>query len=361
MAIYPRPAFGQEGIEVKQVSSIFAPGRKSYVPQPVYPVTPLENFKLAAARKTPYWLPMSTLDFQSKYASEFLVGFVLPPWGAKEELVFKDEFGCQWKYVISAGGAMLDPDGEAVVKDITQWEKSVVFPALKFSDSDFMEKTYDPNKVLAVNVHQGGTERLVALLGGYTEAMLALAEEPEACGDFLNALADFEIAQIDKLFEKYPINMITYHDDWGTERDTFFSERMMEALVFEPTKRIVQHVKNKGAAFELHSCGRIERFVKYMIDMGVDFMQIQGRANDLPKMKRDVGDKIGFCSFNEKLFKPDITVEDVIAAAHDTVDIFGKSGGAYTGAAVGTPEVTWAHIFELYCHSREVYDKERGE
>jgi hypothetical protein len=167
--------------------------------------------------------------------------------------VYKAEFGCQWKYVVSAGGAMLDPDGEIVLEDVTRWEKDVKFPELRLADSDFMDTRYDPSKVLHVNLFQGLTERLVALTGGYAEAMLAMAEEPEACLDFFNAFADWEISLIDRISEKYPVNMFTYHGRLGTERDTFFSERMMEEMVLEPTKRIVQHAKSKNAAFELHS------------------------------------------------------------------------------------------------------------
>ena len=361
MATYPRPAFGQEGIRFEQTTSAFAPGKTLQYPKPDYPVKPIENFKLAAARKTPYWLPNSTLDFQAKYSADFLTGLTTPPWGAKEPVVYKDEFGCQWKYVVSAGGGMLDPDGKNVIDDITKWEKQVKFPALELKDSDFMETAYNPDKVLHVNIFQGLTERLVALMGGYTEAMLALAEEPEACADFFNAFADWEIALIDKLYARYPINMLTYHDDWGTERDTFFSERMMEELVLEPTRRIVRHAKSKGAAFEFHCCGCIGRFLKYMIEVGIDFLQIQGRANDVPAMKRDFGDKIGFCVFNEKLLRPDVTPEEAIAAARRTVDTFGRSGGAYAGTLTSKPEAAWAFIFELYAYSREAYDKERGK
>ena len=361
MATYLRPAFGSAGIRFEEVQSIFAPGQTIRYPKPDYPAKPVENFRLAAGRRTPYWLPNSTLDFQTLYSTDCLAGFVAPPWGAKEPLVYKDEFGCQWKYVVSAGGGMLDPDGIPVVADVTKWEKSVKFPALRLKDSDFMEKTYDPGKVLHINVFQGLTERLVALMGGYTEAMLALIEEPEACADFFSAFADWEIAQIDKICEKYPADMITYHDDWGTERDTFFSEQMMETLVLEPTRRIVRHAKSKGAAFELHCCGKIGRFLKYMIDVGVDFLQIQGRANDIPALKRDFGDRIGFCVFNEKLLNPNVTADEAVAAARSTVEKYGKSGGAYAGALTSQPEAAWAFIFELYAYSREFYDRERGE
>jgi hypothetical protein len=68
---------------------------------------------------------------------------------------------------------------------------------------------------------------------------------------FLDAFADFTIRYLDKLFSFFPLDMVTMHDDWGHERDTFFSEKMMEELVYEPTKRIVQYVKSKGAIFEL--------------------------------------------------------------------------------------------------------------
>lgn len=360
MSVYPRPKYGQDGIKTISFKPVFTPDTMIFIPQPDYPIHPIENFRLAAAHKTPVWLPNSALDFQSYFTADFLEGFYVFPWGSEEETVHVDEFGCQWKYVVSAGGSMLDPAGKPVVDDITDWEKLVKFPKLELKISDFMERNYSPEKVLHVDVFQGATERLVALMGGYSEALLAMAEEPEACAGFVNAFADWEIALIDKLFEEYPVNLITYHDDWGTERDTFFSENMMEDLVLEPTRRIVQHVKNKGAAFELHSCGCIGRFLNYMIDIGVDFLQIQPRANDVPKMKREFGDKVGFCVFSEKLMEPALATGDIISAAREIVDTFGMRGGAYTGMFLQSPEPAWDFIFELYAHSREYYDRERS-
>ena len=359
MGAYARPAYMQEGIKVVDVKSEFFPGQLFKFPQPDYPMKPIDNFKLATAHKTPCWMPNATIDFQSYYMSEFLEGFVIFPWGIDEEVVYKDEFGCQWKYIVSAGGAMLDPGGKAIVDDVTKWEKLVKFPEIKLNGSDFMEKTHDPDKVFRVDIFQGLTERLVGLMGGYTEAMLALAEEPEACADFFEAFTDWEIAQIDKLYEKYPINVIIYHDDWGTERDTFFSERTMEELVLEPTRRIVQHVKSKGAAFELHSCGAIGRFMKYILDVGIDILQIQSRANDIPQMKRDFGDKICFNIYDNSLASATPTESEIVTAARKIVDTFGESGGAYTHTFMVNPEYAWVLTNELYAYSREYYDYER--
>ena len=74
----------------------------------------------------------------------------------------------------------------------------------------------------------------------------------EAVRDFLEAFVDYKSGLVDKLCEYLPIDFITYHDDWGTERDTFFGESMMESMVLEPTKRMFGHIHDlNGSLGEL--------------------------------------------------------------------------------------------------------------
>ncbi len=44
-----------------ETKSAFDPNVTLRFPQPEYPITPLENFRLASARKTPVWIPNSAL------------------------------------------------------------------------------------------------------------------------------------------------------------------------------------------------------------------------------------------------------------------------------------------------------------
>jgi hypothetical protein len=74
-------------------------------------------------------------------------------------------------------------------------------------------------------------ERAGGRSGGYTEAMLALAVEPDACREFMCELSRFHCRMLDKIAKYFPTDMIMYHDDWGTERDTFFGEKMMEEIL----------------------------------------------------------------------------------------------------------------------------------
>ena len=369
---YERPPYLDPKLKIEETQQLFSSG---FVSVPVFetPITPAENFRRVARRDKPLWIPNTLSDIHSlmtqELSAENVRGMQIGPDFRKyatEDYVFTDWFNTSWTWVTSAGGAMLTP-GTMLLEDITDWEKVVQFPKLsewnfeKYAE-EFMKNTYNPNKALHINVGQGLTEMLVAILGGYTEGMLALATEPEAVKDYFDRFAEHMIEFFDLIYKLYPIDMITYHDDWGTERDTFFSERMMEELVLEPTKRIVDHVKSKNVFFELHSCGNIERFMPYIADMDIDFLQIQRRAVDIPKMKRMYGDKVGFNVTVEGLFPGDFVPKDeLLSMIRNTVDLYGKSGGAYAVLFDREPERIWAAISELYAYSREYYDLERGE
>lgn len=188
-----------------------------------------------------------------------------------------------------------------------------------------------------------------------------MSVEPEAVKDFINRFVDFTIEYFDFICSLYPVNMITYHDDWGTERATFFSPKMYEELIFEPTKRLFDHIKSKNVLIELHSCGNITNFIPYMIDMKVDFLQIQRRAVDIPAMKLKYGDKIGFNVMTEDAI-PGISYpkQELMQKIRNTVDIYGKNGGVYVNVFEFNPELLWDAACELFAYSREFYDNERN-
>ena len=365
---YPRPVFGDPAVKTQKVKAIFSTVENE-VPLFDTPITRKENFYRAAKRQNPLWAPTSLTDVQTLMTHD-VAGRC--PEGmqihsdmnrkATEDYMFQDWFGTSWTWVCSAGGAMLTP-GTQFISDIVNWEKEVIWPDFSlwgFEEraEQYMRDVYNPEKVMHYDLGRGCTERLVSLLGGYTESMTALAVEPEAVRDFFERYIDFMISFFEKMGSLYPLNMVTLHDDWGTERDTFFSEKMMEELVFEPTKRLIDHIKSKGVIFEMHSCGNITRFVPYMIDMGVDFMQIQRRAVDIPALKAKYGDKIGFNAPIEGI-TPGMkySVDEVVSAVRKTVDIYAPGGGCYVGIPLPEPELAWTAVSELYAYSREYYDK----
>jgi hypothetical protein len=366
---YDRPPYKEPGVPTQKILKYSR--LELEFPKFDTPVTPKENYMLAAARKTPYWMPNSLTDDQSFMAQDLVTGDVRGMQCSfdvsritKENYTFTDWFNTNWTFVASAGGPMLTP-GFVLCDDIANWERDVVFPDLKEWDfktaADKFMKTYDPSMLMHVNIGQGLTERLISLVGGYTEGLTALVVEPDAVRDFLNRFAEFTIGYIDLIASLYPLDMITYHDDWGTEKDTFFSEKMMEEIVFEPTKRILDHIKSKNILFEFHCCGNVRRFIPYMIDLKMDFLQLQRRANDLPALKKQYGDRIGFNVFVEgNVPGAPYTKDGTARMLRDTVDLYGKGGGASVNLFEFNPERAWNSVTELYAYSRKYYDRERG-
>ena len=361
---YARPSYKQAGIEIEERTKLFSTD-KLEVPKLDYPISPVENFKLAYKRQGPRWVPNITTDVDTLMLG--IRDVTAPALDRTKRQDYKDAYGVEWVWVPEAGGPMLKPN-TIFLDDVTKWREKVIFPDYtkarwEESAKNFMESTYNPDRVVHINIGQGATERLVGLLGGYTEFLVALMVEPEACKDFFEAFADYTVGLIDHAFKVLPvIGMITYHDDWGTEKDTFFSEKIMEDLLLEPSRRIFQRVKEHGACFQLHSCGRVERFVPYMIDLGVDFVQIQSRANDMIMLKEKYGDKIGFnfpVDYTGAEY-PEPTPEQFLEYIRLTVDRYASTGGLYLSIAPKTAEMTWDGTFELFNYSREFYDKEQG-
>ena len=360
-----RPAFGT-GATIK---ALF-PFGKADVALPAFdhPISVKENFYRAARRDHPRWVPFPAADMQELHmchlAAHGPAGMQLgPDLGAKEaRYTYKDAFGNQWTWDKNAGGACMTP-GTRVCDDILKWEEQIHFPDyhefdLAESAAEFMAKRYDPSRVLHIDIYHGPFQALSDLLGGFAEALEAMFVEPEASRAFFDRFADWMIWWIDTLSALYPADMFTIHDDWGTEKDAFFSPEMMEDLLFEPTKRIIDHVHSLGKLYQFHCCGRVEKFMPAFVALGPDFMQLQRRVNDTPKYKALYGDGLGFNTGIEDM-EPGKTYanEELTALLRRSLDIFAPGGGFLPAIRGGSPEMLWNACAEIYCYSRELYDQ----
>jgi len=324
------------------------------VPAFDYPISPRENFRRARERNNPLWVPTTVGDFNFIRSGE-LTGLSEMHSNYAERTDWVDSFGCVWEFVPSAGGSMLKPGHPPLLDDITKWEKKIVWPDLSAErieaccEKYMSQPYYHLGKMNGFLIGQGCTERLVSVLGGYEEAMLALAEEPDACREFMEEVSRYHCLMFDMITRNLPADMIMYQDDWGTERDTFFSERMMDEIVYGPSEVFLSHVKKSGAAIIFHTDGCIRRFVPHMISLGVDFMQLQIRANDIKAYKEEYGDKIGFDVY--MLHFPGDATKIVPKCVGDV----GMGGGLFSSVFGGLEEPLWNGLQELYCYSREFY------
>ncbi|MCQ2406722.1 MAG: hypothetical protein MJ067_05875 [Oscillospiraceae bacterium] len=366
-----RPAYGDPSVETQKVKMMFSP-RELILPKFKTPITPRENLHRAAERKNPLWAPntatdMVTIEMYNIY-DEGPEGYQLGPnLASKEErYLYHDAFGNSWTYDRNAGGSCMTI-GTRVCDDILEWENQIKFPDLhEYNIEDrakrYVANEYDPTKAINLDLYHGPFQALSDLLGGFAEALEAMFVEPEACRAFYDRFADWMIWLMDKLFALYPADMVTIHDDWGTERDTFFSPKMLEELLYEPTKKMIDFAHSKGVIYQFHNCGANKRFLPYFADIGAEFFQLQRRVNDLPAYKKEWGNKIGYYAGVEG-FAPGkkFSHDEIVNLVRASVDTFAPGGGWLAAIFGSDPEAMWDLSSELYCYSSEFYAKENSK
>ena len=303
------------------------------------PITIKENYLMSLRKEKPFWMPNSFFDFSMmcpENAENVARAFVFENKPMDLDHVGGPDFlGIEWEYVPSVGGSMVR-GGNPKVPDITEWEKYVTIPdpknvmdweAVAARNKDFC----DPRKPLEITILNGLFERLISMMD-MTNALMALIDEDEqeAVHRLFDKLADFYPKIIRKYKEYYHIEILTFHDDWGSQRAPFFSLDTVREMLVPYLKRIVDATHELGVIFELHSCGKNEMLVPAMIEAGVDMWNGQP-MNDKKMLVDKYGSQMIFGAAPEGI-NNDSSVEEVRESCRKFVEKF-KDYRIYCGAA----------------------------
>lgn len=268
-------------------------------------------------------------------------GFVMEaaPFDPDREGGGSDMFGVIWEWVPQAGGSMVRPN-HPKVSDITEWEKDIVFPDLSLWD---WEASAEANRVfigqkerlLGITVLNGLFERLVSFTD-MGEAMVSLVDEEgqEGVHRLFGRLVEFYISFLGKCKEYYKMDLVTFHDDWGSQRAPLFSLDTCRRMLVPYLKGIVDAVHGMGMIFELHSCGKNELLVPAMVEAGVDMWNGQD-VNDKQMLCQKYGDQMIFGAAPIDL-TPESSEEEVWASYRRFMEDF-KDYRIYGGIARGVP------------------------
>lgn len=246
-----------------------------------------------------------------------------PPMGADSG---KDWFGVEWECDPYSHAPSIKP-GFILFDDISQWQDKVVWPDLEAFDwaADAAEKTarWDrENKLSNVTVMSGHFERMHFLIG-FENALCAFYEEPEAVKEFFAALTDYKLRYYAKIKEYFQPDILCEHDDWGTNKNMFFSPEMWREFIKPELKKLVDGVHAMGMRYEQHSCGCIQPIIGDLIELGVDILQpFQVPANDRKVCKALYGDQIIFRggANNQFITTPTTTEEQIRQEVRETLD-----------------------------------------
>ena len=334
-------------------------------PLPIYsfPVSPKEAFKWALKRK-PIW-QLAGVETQ------LFVPKLLPDNVARALVVEaepfdsvsgggKDMFGIEWEYIEQVGGSMVRP-GKPFLEDANQWHDKLVWPDIDAWDwegsAKINEKYFSSTNYNICWFMTGWYERLISLMD-FEGAIMAMVDEDQkdAVKALFDKLSDLYIRIFDKYLKIFPeIDGFCIHDDWGSQKETFFSPAVAAEMIVPYMRRVTDFIHSKGRFCEFHSCGQLLKQVPNMIDAGWDYWSPQD-MNDTHKIYELYGDKIliGVHPGKEILDKA-TSEEQRRAAAREYADKFckpEKPSFVNVYAAMSLPP---AFREELYIRSRLNY------
>jgi hypothetical protein len=326
---------------------------------PVYDFpAPLKEAYKALLQRHPIWTLTgveSTVFTPSMYPDNVARGFIyeaVPP--DRSKFGGKDIFGIEWVYVETVGGSIVRP-GNPFLANANEWKEKLVWPDIDSWDwegsAKLNESLINGDRMLSCWIMNGYFERLISFMDFEGAAVAMIDEEQQdAVKELFEALTDLYIRIVDKFIDHFKAEAFCVHDDWGSQMAPFFSPAVTKELIVPAMRRLTDHIHERGALADFHSCGHIEQQVPNMIEAGWNSWSGMP-MNDTQGLYEKYGDKIIIGVIPDK-FEPDASEEKQREMARNFADRFCKPEKPCLISAYGAAVLTPAYREELYKQSR---------
>jgi hypothetical protein len=281
----------------------------------------------------------------------------------KEIGVSRDAWGVQWILQEGQPGPIHDESVPPLLEDVTEWREKVKFPDLEKTDwqsaaQEATAKWDRANKISNVIIPNGMWERYFSLCG-FQQALCNILLEPEATYDLIGAIADHRVAMIRMIARYFHPDKIQLHDDYGMERNMFFSVDAWRELIKPHLKKISDACHECGMIYEHHSCGYIVPILDDLVELGIDAWNPVQYANDPPALFKKYSGRLTLVGgFNDRLFVDiSATEAEKEASVREIVRL-----GAACGTFVPRPASGYEAYLDMinksiYEYNKPIYDR----
>jgi uroporphyrinogen decarboxylase len=164
-------------------------------------------------------------------------------------------------------------------------------------------------------------------LRGMENLLVDFYEQPRFVQQLLNAIADYNLAQISEAL-KYDIDAVIFGDDWGQQTGLLMGYPLWKSFIYPVLKRMYRLVRESGKYVFIHSCGKVDRLFDDLVEIGVNcFNPFQPEVMNITAHQKKYNGKLAFwggLSIQQTL--PYGRVADVISESRDLLQM-GSYGG----------------------------------
>ena len=268
----------------------------------------------------------------------------------------EDDWGCGWEKTDVSNM------GQVTFHPLADWSKLGTFSPPNPRDPFYFERIADTidnadDRYVVVTSHFNLIERL-HMLHGFERTLEDFYLEPEKMHRLLDIILDFKIEHFDELAKRFGnrIHGLFLTDDWGTQKNTLISPDIFKEFFLDRYKKLTESVHGHGWHFILHSCGRVNNFVPFLIEAGMDVLNLQQpQAYGIKEFGEQFAGKICFLTTVDiQSTLPTRNAQLVRAEAEELVKYWSKPSGGFIvfnygdSEAIGTTDEITEVMFQAF-------------
>ena len=163
-------------------------------------------------------------------------------------------------------------------------------------------------------------------LRGFEKLMLDFYLNPQFVHDLLNAITDYNIAQVHEAL-KYDIDAVYFGDDWGQQRGLLMGYPCWKEFIYPGLKRMYGVVREAGKYVFIHSCGDVDELFDDLIEIGLNCLNpFQPEVMDIDAIFKKYQGRLAFWGgLSVQKTLPFGSVEEVRSETQQLIEM-GKNG-----------------------------------
>jgi len=131
-------------------------------------------------------------------------------------------------------------------------------------------------------------------LRGMENLLLDFHDHPDFVHQLLRAVADYDIAQVERGMD-FDIDAVIFGDDWGQQHGLIMGYPLWREFIYPELKRLYGLVRDRGKVVFIHSCGDVDELFDDLVDIGLDcFNPFQPEVMDVDDLYARYRDRLSF-------------------------------------------------------------------